>query len=328
MKKNIRNILACTLAAMMLASGAAIADGAQEPAADDGIASNESVSINGDARDVPLENAPTLDQVATSNAASAIMSRHSSFARYTAVYSYAEGQTSERDYMTALVGIEDGQALYEDNGALEYVYDGANRYMIYPDGEMGVNISLDGELKSYYDAQLAAMNLYAHHEGEQLVSCVSKNGNYVLTTEISHADYSAATGQSFDFDDSATIVTELTVDSKLLEVQSWKVSARVADGLDIALIDGSVTYDSTTLPEGYYTMAQPTATRNITLVTDPESDAAAEHVFTIAEGAVPYIIAPDGCTVYVIKNGQYVEAEDSDIPATGDVTLYIAPITQ
>lgn len=288
---------------------------------------DESVLLNGDEQivDVPLESAPALDAVAQANTAAALLSTHTSLASYALTYSYTEGQTLERENMTALLNNGSGTTLYESNDMLAFVYDGDHRYLIYPDGAMGVNICFDGDINAYYDARIADFTLYSHHEGETLTACQRQGDAYILTSEIAHGAYSDATGQSFDLDDSTPIVTTLTVAADTLALRAWQIVARVAEGIDVSLSSGSVAYDGVTLPDQYFAMADPVATRTITIVSQPASAAASEQTFTIADGALPYVIAPGGYVITVMKNDQFVEPDEGDIPATGDLTLYLIP---
>lgn len=189
----------------------------------------------------------------------------------------------------------------------------------------GVNLCFDDELKAYYDAYISEFALYTSHEGETLTSCQYLNGQYMLIATISHGDYANATGQSFDLDDSIPLVTSLTVDAKTLELYSWQTVARIADGIEIPLSNGSVVYDSTALPDQYYAMADPLATRTITIISDPDTAYAAEQTFTIADSAQPYVIAPDGYVLTVKHGDQYIEPEYPETAAPGNLTFYLIP---
>ena len=318
----IRKLAAILLAALMGAAPCA--------ALAEDVTVDESVLLDGEqaAVAVPLESAPALDAVAQANSAAALLSAHSSFASYALNYSYIDGQTIERESMTALMNNGQGATLYETNDALSVVYDGDARYLIYPDGSMGQTICFDDTISSYYDGRIASYALYSHHAGEALTACLRQGDAYILTAEISHGDYADATGQSFDLEDGTPLVTTLTVAADTLELRSWQTVARVAEGIEISISSGSIAYDSVSLPDEYFAMADPIATRTITIVSQPASTAASEQTFVIAEGALPYVLAPDGYVVTVMKNEQFVEPDEGDIPATGDMPLYLIPEAQ
>lgn len=295
--------------------------------ADDDVEVVDSIILDGEAEyDVPLESAPSLDAISAANSSAALLANHYSVASYVLNYTYSGGQTYTSESMTALVATDGVPAYYESTDALDIVYDGENRYLIYPNGEKGVNICFDDNIKNYYDGQISAYSLYTHLSGENLISCKQQGSNYILTSTITHGDYSNATGRDYDLDDSVPIEIKLVADIQTLELSQWSAVAHPADGIDIQLTNGSATYDSTPLPADYYAMSQPETTRAITIITNPASTQSTETVFTIADGALPYVIAPDGYTLAVMNdNQQFVEPDDGTIPATGDYVLYLIP---
>lgn len=317
---NIRKITATLIAAVMaLLPGAALGDGEVEII--------DSIIMDGEAvYDVPLESAPSLDAVSAANTGAALLSSHYSVANYSLNYTYYNGQSYTSESMTAIVATDGTPAYYESTDALDIVYDGENRYLIYPTGEQGVNICFDDTLKNYYDAQINAYSLYQRAEGETLTACQQQGGNYILTSEIASGDYANATGRDYDLDDSVPIKITLVVNAQTLELSQWSAVAQPADGIEIPLFNGTADYDSTPLPAAYYAMSQPEATRNITIVSYPASAQEQTQTFAIAEGAMPYVIAPAGFTLAVMNdNQQFVEPDDGTIPATGDYTLYLIP---
>ncbi len=297
--------------------------------AEGNLASDESVMSDGgerpDSIDVALEDAPTLEAVSAANTGAALLSRHDSFECFELSYSYVDNQTVERETSLALMNNGQGVTLYEVNSSLSCVYDGDARYLIYPDGAMGVNICNVEDINSYYDQRIAGYALYAAVPGETLTACQLSGDSYVLTTTMSHADYANATGQAFDLDDSATLVTTLTVDAQTLEVQSRQLRADVAEGISLNLNNYSVAYDAVQLPDQYFQMIDPVATRTITLILDPDTDAQSQQQYVIAEGARPYVLPPLGYVLTELINGQYVEPDESQLPTSGDATYYLIP---
>lgn len=318
---NIKLKLMGALAALALAL-------APQAALCGGLTASESVMVDGGERtamDVALEDAPTLDAVAAANTSAALLSRHESFECFRLDYSYVDNQTIESETSLALVNNGSGTTLYEVNSSLSCVYDGDTRYLIYPDGAMGENICYDDSIKSYYDQRISGYALYTALPGETLTGCQISGDSYVLTTSISHMDYADATGQPFDLDDSTPLITTLTVDAQTLEVQSWQLRADVAEGISIDLANYSVAYDAVQLPDQYFQMVDPVATRTITIISDPDTDAQSQQQFAIADGARPYVLPPAGYVLTEQINGQYVEPDESQLPTSGDATYYLIP---
>ena len=317
----LRKIVSIMTAAMLMMPGAALCE---ESTTDDGVEVVESVMLDGEsAVDVPVENAPTLTDIAAANSGSKLLESHYSVADYVMTYSYSDGQTLSSETMSALVATDGTPAYYETTDALSVVYDGQNRYMMYEGGQNGVNVCLDDSIKSYYDLEISGYSLYAYVDGETVTKCTQNGTNYTLTLQISHGAYCDATGMSYGLDDDVPVVTTLTLDTQTLEISEWSVKAQPADGIEITLKEGSVVYDSTTLPEEYYKMAQPDATRTLTIVTNPTTDTTTQTI-TIAQGALPYLIAPDGYTVAVMNSdGQYVDPDYDAMSLTDDVTMYL-----
>lgn len=318
----LKTKLSCILVALAMALPcAALAEG--------GLTADESVMTDGGERpetvDVALEDAPTLEAVSAANTGAALLSRHESFECFMLNYSYVDNQTIERETSLALVNNGAGTTLYEVNASLSCVYDGDARYLIYPDGSMGENICYNDSIKSYYDDRIANYALYSAVTGETLTACQLSGDNYILTTTMTHADYANATGQAFDLDDSVPLVTTLTVNAQTLEVQSWQLRADVADGISLALANYSVAYDAVQLPDQYFQMTDPVATRTITIISDPDTDAQSQQQFTIADGARPYVLPPVGYVLTELINGQYVEPDETTLPTSGDVTYYLIP---
>ena len=318
---NLRKIVSIMTAAMLMMPGAALCE---ESTTDDGVEVVESVMLDGEsAVDVPVENAPALTDIAAANSGSKLLESHYSVADYVMTYSYSDGQTLSSETMSALVATDGTPAYYETTDALSVVYDGQNRYMMYEGGQKGVNVCLDDSIKSYYDLEISGYSLYAYVDGEAVTKCTQNGTNYTLTLQISHGAYCDATGMSYGLDDDVPVMTTLTLDTQTLEISEWNVKAQPADGIEITLKEGSVVYDSTTLPEEYYKMAQPDATRTLTIVTNPTTDTTTQNI-TIAQGALPYLIAPDGYTVAVMNSdGQYVDPDYDAMSLTDDVTMYL-----
>ncbi len=318
---DIRKIASVLIAAILALPGAALCE---ETTTDDGVEVVESVMLDGESEiDIPLDSAPALTDIAAANSGYKLMESHYSAADYVVSYSYSDGQALESESMYALVATDGTPAYYETTDALSIVYDGQNRYMMYEGGQKGVNVCLDDSIKSYYDAQISGYSLYTYVDGETVTGCTQKGANYTLTLQISHGAYCDATGMSYGLDDDAQVVTQLTMDAQTLEISEWSVKARPADGIEIALKEGSVVYDSTALPAEYYQMAQPDATRTLTVVTNPTTDTQTQ-TFTIAQGALPYLIAPDGYTAAVMNgDGQYVDPDYDAMSLTDDVTMYL-----
>ena len=160
----IKKVISLLIAAsMVILPGIALAD--------DDVEVVDSIMLDGEAEyDVPLESAPSLDAISAANSSAALLANHYSVASYVLNYTYSGGQTYTSESMTALVATDGVPAYYESTDALDIVYDGENRYLIYPNGEKGVNICFDDNIKNYYDGQISAYSLYTHLSGENLIS--------------------------------------------------------------------------------------------------------------------------------------------------------------
>ena len=276
-------------------------------------------------QDVPLEEAPDLDDVSAANAGAALLTKHESIAKTLSLTSYEGDQKSVSENMTALIKAGDAVDYYENINSAEVVYDGANRYLIFGDREMGVNICFDDSMENSYAEKINSYAVYSRVEGETLTACHANGDQYILTTSISGGDFSAAQGRDFGIDDSASVEITLSVDAHSLEVSEWSATAHTASGDELPLVSVKAAYDAASLPEKYYEMAQPAATRDITIITNPMDDSKVRtDVVTIAEGAKPYVIDPQGYVLMIMDADQQLVVPCSDdIPAFGDFTLYL-----
>lgn len=315
MKKIFSLIMALGLAAWPYA---ALAEG--------GITLDESVTLDSadmPSVEIPLDAAPALSDIAAANTLSSIISRNESVASYTLDYTYIDGQTVEREASVAFVNSGSGITLYETNDALSFVYDGSARYIIYPDGRMGVNICFDDYLSEYYKAYMASFALYRNYDGEVMESCRQQGGRYIITTRIAHGAYADATGRSFDMDDAVPLINTITVDADTLEVLAWDMRADVAEGIALELFKGSATYGNAELPPEYFAMSEAEVMRSVSIVTVPLAGSPTRADFSIASGARPYVMVPDGYMLAESANGRYIEADVDSLPAEGDITLYL-----